>query len=69
MLRLPYQAYTLLIRPRAHSPHAPDSPLGDAALLLLLVLVFHAPPQDAPYGNPYRQSLQRLQDADDLGGC
>lgn len=26
-------------------------------------------PQDAPFGNPYRQSLQRLQDADDLGGC
>ena len=25
-------------------------------------------PQDAPFGNPYRQSLQRLQDADDLGG-
>jgi hypothetical protein len=24
--------------------------------------------QDAPFGNPYRQSLQRLQDADDLGG-
>ena len=126
MLWLPYQAYTLLIRPRhlaatpdrcgappplhcmlSHpagraeaclanraqraalhdwtgrhggpldwgAPHALTclllslrrSPLGDAALLLLLVLVFHAPPLDAPYGNPFRTSLQRLQDADALG--
>jgi hypothetical protein len=75
MLRLPYQAYTLLLRPArpaadggggaAAAPSA--SPLGDAALLVLLVLLFHAPPPDAPWGNPYRQSLQRVLDADDLG--
>jgi hypothetical protein len=81
MLWLPYQAYTLLLRPARPTPPAGEggaasagggaaapsgSPLGDSALLLLLVLLFHAPPQDAPFGNPYRQSLQRLQDADDL---
>lgn len=69
---LPYQAYTLLLRParptgESSAAAAPsNSPLGDSALILLLVLLFHAPPQDAPWGNPYRQSLQRLQDADDL---
>ena len=123
---LPYQAYSLLVRP-GRQPSGVDaggsggtagapssSPLGDSALLLLLVLLFHSPPQvstacgcypllssghfavpcspclsccdadlaahcllpllllllllqDAPFGNPYRQSLQRLQDADDLG--
>jgi hypothetical protein len=53
---LPYQAYTLLLRPArpssaGDSPSggaagAPSgSPLGDSALLLLLVLLFHAPPQ------------------------
>ncbi len=68
MLWLPYQAYTLLIRPRGPSQLHADSPLGDAALLLLLALIFHAPPADAPFGNPYRQSLQKLQDADDRGG-
>ena len=67
MLWLPYQAYTLLIRPRNPSQSHPDSPLGDASLLLLLALVFHAPPLEASYGNPFRQSLQRLQDADDQG--
>lgn len=140
VLWLPYQAYTLLLRPARPPPPAGEgsgagagagaaapsgSPLGDSALLLLLVLLFHAPPQvtvlrlqglslasiygglpcvsrqlsswhwevrsvpslifcfghraadepvlqpppvqDAPFGNPYRQSLQRLQDADDLG--
>ena len=25
--------------------------------------------QEAPFGNPYRQSLARLQDADDMGAC
>lgn len=121
MLWLPYQAYTLLLRPSrpggggegtGGAAAAPsNSPLGDSALLLLLVLLFHAPPQvlsaaagtaavlgssycrgdlwqaqvlwlpwggdhlshashtlqDAPFGNPYRSSLQRLQDTDDLG--
>ncbi len=67
MLWLPYQAYTLLIRPRTPSQSHPDSPLGDASLLLLLALIFHAPPLEASYGNPFRQSLQRLQDADDQG--
>ncbi|KAL4436850.1 hypothetical protein ABPG75_003989 [Micractinium tetrahymenae] len=74
VLWLPYQAYTLLLRPArpsasgdADAAAAPsNSPLGDSALLLLLVLLFHAPPQDAPFGNPYRQSLARLQDADDI---
>ncbi|PSC74556.1 dymeclin-like isoform X1 [Micractinium conductrix] len=76
VLWLPYQAYTLLLRPSRLSDSgeasggtagAPsNSPLGDSALLVLLVLLFHAPPQDAPFGNPYRQSLQRLQDRDDL---
>lgn len=74
VLWLPYQAYTLLLRPArpsasgdAAAAAAPSSsPLGDGALLLLLVLLFHAPPQDASFGNPYRQSLARLQDADDL---
>lgn len=83
VLWLPYQAYTLLLRPvrsasadgeagaagaaGAASDVASASPLGDTSLLLLLALVFHAPPQDAPFGNPYRQALGRLQDADDLG--
>jgi hypothetical protein len=54
VLWLPYQAYTLLLRPARPSSAgdgsggtaaAPSgSPLGDAALLLLLVLLFHAPP-------------------------
>jgi hypothetical protein len=56
---LPYQAYTLLVRP-GRQPSGLDasaggsggtagapssSPLGDCALLLLLVLLFHSPPQ------------------------
>lgn len=53
VLWLPYQAYTLLLRPaRPSAPGDPaaaaapsNSPLGDGALLLLLVLLFHAPPQ------------------------
>ena len=61
VLWLPYQAYTLLLRPvRSASADAEAgaggaagstvaaasaSPLGDTALLLLLALVFHAPPQ------------------------
>jgi hypothetical protein len=77
VLWLPYQAYTLLLRPArpatadasGGAAAAPsNSPLGDSALLLLLALLFHAPPPDASFGNPYRQSLQRMQDADDLGG-
>jgi hypothetical protein len=35
--------------------------------LLPLILPLLPLLQDAPFGNPYRQSLQRLQDADDLG--
>ncbi|KAL4432564.1 hypothetical protein ABPG77_000501 [Micractinium sp. CCAP 211/92] len=74
VLWLPYQAYTLLLRPvrpsasgDAGAATAPSSsPLGDSALLLLLVLLFHAPPQDSPVGNPYRASMARLQDADDI---
>lgn len=57
VLWLPYQAYTLLLRPARPAAAAgggeggsgggapSGSPLGDTALLLLLVLVFHAPPQ------------------------
>lgn len=55
VLWLPYQAYTLLLRPSRLSDSgeasggtagAPsNSPLGDSALLVLLVLLFHAPPQ------------------------
>lgn len=60
VLWLPYQAYTLLLRPARPPPPAGEgsgagagagaaapsgSPLGDSALLLLLVLLFHAPPQ------------------------
>lgn len=65
VLWLPYQAYTLLLRPARQQPPAGEasgsggtgggggagapsgSPLGDSALLLLLILLFHAPPQVA----------------------
>ncbi|KAK9817010.1 hypothetical protein WJX72_008242 [[Myrmecia] bisecta] len=65
VLLLPVRAYTFLIR--SSQPQQGESVLAETALLLLLVLVHHAPPQDSKHHNPFRRSLRRIQDADDVG--
>ena len=59
VLWLPYQALTFLVR--SGGAPQPDSPLGDAARLLALVLLHHTPPADSGLSNPFRQALQQLQ--------
>ena len=64
---LPYTAYALLRG--AGGQHAQqasaNSPLGAAAISLILALNFY-PPVDTQTDNAFRRSLRNLQDADDI---
>lgn len=62
---LPYTAYTMLLRRGGAAADGAAGPLGRAAVQLLLALHFHPPLPDSPGGNPFRQALRRLQDADE----
>eukprot|EP00891_Asterochloris_glomerata_P002918 jgi/Astpho2/2918/fgenesh1_pg.00050_%23_160_t len=77
VLSLPLQAMTFLLG-AIPLPTSQTSPLGDHALLLLLLLINQAPqpaehvgqqqqPQAASYShNPFRAALSQLRDADEL---
>ncbi|CAL8468041.1 g7580 [Coccomyxa elongata] len=65
VLWLPLRAYTFLVR--SSGAEAPGSPLGDSALLLLLVLLHHAPSAESGQHNSFRRAFAGMQDADDMG--
>ncbi len=61
---LPYSAYSL-IRRTSGDGGGQNSPLGDAAISLLLALHFY-PPSNLQQENPFRRALRNLQDTDDV---
>eukprot|EP00884_Botryococcus_braunii_P022735 jgi/Botrbrau1/9145/Bobra.160_3s0018.1 len=63
VLWFPLKALTFLVR--SGSSTAADSPLGDTALLLLLVLLHHSPSRELGFSNPFHSALCCLQDAND----
>jgi hypothetical protein len=60
VLWLPLRAYTFLV-PRLARTEASDSPLGEAALLLALALLHHAPARESRARNSLRTALARMQ--------
>ena len=60
VLWLPLRAYTFLV-PRSARTEVADSPLGEAALLLLLALLHHAPSKDSPARNTLRAAFAHMQ--------
>lgn len=61
LLWFPLQTYNLLINPSAVER---SSPLGDHALLLLLVLA-HYPTHDGQAATPYQQAISTLHDSEE----
>lgn len=65
---LPYTAYTMLRRSGNQPVQDPSgSPVADTAVSLLLALHFYAAAPGVGAGNPYRQALRQLRDADEMG--
>jgi hypothetical protein len=65
---LPYSAYSLIARRRSSSNRdgpGINSPLGDAAISLLLALHFY-PPSNTKQENPFNRALRNIQDTDDV---
>ena len=59
VLWLPLRAYTFLVR--SSPSEAAESPLGEAALLLLLVLLHHAPSAKSGQLNSFRRAFTGMQ--------
>ena len=59
MLWLPLRAYTFLVR--SSPSEGAESPLGEAALLLLLVLFHHAPSAESGQHNSFRRAFTGMQ--------